>query len=327
MVGNPVPFDFAKEWPMQTYTIKGPSPSGKTVECWSTVRLPFEPTRDWQKAQRRELSQALKLLEAGSGEALSALYVSSTGDDRFDAENVLFYNVGTAAFKNAAASGLEFEGGIASPPNAPDEDASGRHYHRYEVRKARSGFRLWRATGLPIRISTSGDYELKNDTKPSLIWHTMKSSGSATPSARLSPSAKFALVVTVRGGSMALNLATAVKPLFDGIISAFHLYVGNDLDLVSTRLAERLNQTPGAIANLLVDDRLALLDDRTVVHARGNGIQWNPKDDDCVAGAVYFEPGVRLTPGFDLDIEIVEVVAERVGDDSWQTCLSTSGPT
>lgn len=312
---------------MNPYKINGPSPNDRTVECWSSARLPFEPTRDWQKAQRQELAQALKLFEAGAGEALSALYLSPSGDDRFDAENVLFYNVGTAAFKSSAAFGLEFESGVASPPTDVDEDGMGGHYHRYEVRKAKTGFRLWRAIGHPIKISASGDFVLKNDTKPSLIWHVLKSSGSVTPSAKLSPSAKFALVVTIRGGGATLNLATAVKPLFDGIISAFHRYVGNDLDLVSSRLADHLNQGPDAIASLLLDERLALLDDRTVVHARGDGVQWNPKDDDCVAGAVYFEPGSRQSSGFDLEIEVTEVVAAESGGDSWRTCISTSVPT
>lgn len=291
----------------QPFVIKGPVSGERTVECWAESRLPFENLRDWQKAQKEELVRALRLLEAGPDETLSAVYLSPAAGERFDAENVLFYNVGPGAFRKSATFGLVFETAVAPAVvnlNQPDHR---RHYQRYEVIPGRGGFTHWKAQGHPIRVAGAGSCVLKNDAKPEKIWYAVKSSGVMGFTRRLKPSAKFALAVSIRSSTLSLNLSAAIKPIFDGIISAFHRYAGSEIEQVSARLGEKLGVPSGVMAALLLDDQFAILDDRPVVHLRSNGVQWNPKDDDCVAGALYHEFDSGLSPGFRFEIEVTEV--------------------
>lgn len=294
---------------MQQYAILGPTQNKRIVECWSERRLPFDNLKDWQRKQRSELAEALKRLEANAGETLSALYISPNDNDRFDAENILFYNVGSAAFRKSAIHGLVFESTVTSAPTPVEgiTEEAGRHYHRYELHSGNSDLQYWVPNGEPIRLIAHCNTPLKNDIKPATIWYALKTTGVLSPPRRLVPFSKFALLVTIKAETRTINLASIIKPVFDGIISAFHRYVGTDLEQVSYRLGERLGVASVETSALLLDDRSALLEDRTVIHLRRDGVQWNPKDDDCVAGAIYFERDPQQSSGFQIDIEVVEV--------------------
>lgn len=291
----------------QPFVVKGPVSGEKLVECWAESRLPFENLRDWQKAQKEELVRALRLLEAGPNETLSAVYLSPVAGERFDAENVLFYNVGPGAFRKSATFGLVFETAVAAAVGTLNQGDPRRHYQRYEVIPGRGGFTHWKALGHRIRIAGAGSCVLKNDIKPDKFWYAVKSSGVKDFTRRLKPSAKFALAVTLRSSTPSLNLSAAIKPIFDGIISAFHRYGGSEIEQVSARLGEKLGVPSDVVATLLLDDQFAILDDRPVIHLRSHGVQWNPKDDDCVAGALYHEFDPVLSPGFRFEIEVTEV--------------------
>jgi hypothetical protein len=295
---------------MMNYVFETSGPNSRVVECWAHCRLPFDNLKEWQRAQKRDLDGAIRQLNGDAGGVIAATYLHPAGEQgRFDAENVLFYNVGAAAFRRIATVGLEFESAAATPPPAPQLAAGSLHYQRYESRQRRAGFLYWRPLGTPVSLSVAGVAPMRNDTKPGTVWHDVKTNGASTGPRRLAAGSKFALVVTIKGGDRQLNLAAVVKPVFDGIISTFHVYNGNDLDVVSARIAERLGQAPGDVSSLLLDRRLALLDDHAVVHPYRDGVKWNPKDDDCVAGALYHEPGSSVSTATTLEIELVEVAA------------------
>ena len=59
----------------------------------------------------KDIRAVLATLPAESGDCLSALYISDQ-PDRSDAENVLFYNVGTSIFRKFARLGMKFERGF-----------------------------------------------------------------------------------------------------------------------------------------------------------------------------------------------------------------------
>jgi len=71
-------------------------------------------------------------------------------------------------------------------------------------------------------------------------------------------------------GGHAPNAARLVKPLFDGIISAFHAYSGPPiLAEVSERIGRALDLEPTEVLALLTDEGLCALDSRAVVRLHG----------------------------------------------------------
>jgi len=72
----------------------------RTVETWSNKPLSLAPN-DWRADMAKDIRAVLATLTAESGDCLSALYISDQ-PDRSDAENVLFYNVGTSNFRKFA---------------------------------------------------------------------------------------------------------------------------------------------------------------------------------------------------------------------------------
>ena len=88
------------------------------------------------------------------------------------------------------------------------------------------------------------------------------------------------------------NFAAIIKPMLDGIISAFHSYQGRQLNEICKRLAASLTASPDYIANLLLDKSFALLGSRSLLHPFQTNVQWNPVDDKCVVIKLlctYFE--------------------------------------
>jgi hypothetical protein len=141
--------------------------SGSLVEAWSTARLQFEP-RDWQRQFRAELRGAASVLVA-NGQPLLADYRSPVLDS-CDAENILFYNVGTRVFVAATAAGLRFERGYVVPPCPVGLASAAQHYHCYELAPSSGAFSLWRnearlASFGPVRLPP-----LSAATMPSGIW-------------------------------------------------------------------------------------------------------------------------------------------------------------
>lgn len=124
------------------YLIKGPKDNGNSVELWSAVRLPFEP-KGWLLEMRNSLKLAIRDIR-GNSTILNAIY-SSNKREFVDVENVLIYNVGTAAFRHLCDKGLRFERRIASPPEISIKfNESSIHYHYYGVANREAPSLYWK---------------------------------------------------------------------------------------------------------------------------------------------------------------------------------------
>lgn len=97
--------------------------SADAVETWSTARLPFEP-KESLLALRTDLRAALRSLDPAPGMQLHAVYGAADDGQFVDTENVLLYNVGTAALRHLADSAVAFERTFTYPP-PPDEAIGG----------------------------------------------------------------------------------------------------------------------------------------------------------------------------------------------------------
>jgi hypothetical protein len=228
--------------------------SAQVAEAWSTTRLQFEP-KGWQRELRAEMRAAIAGLVSRE-EPLSAHYRSPVRE-RSDTENILFYNVGTGAFAAASAAGVRYERGFVVPPCAADLDGAPFHYHRYET-GADARFQFWRERAELAHFDWTAMPRLSAASSPAGIW--------------LALHAKPAQVIenSVWTGMFALRLrlslppgraapVSLLKPLLDGVISAFSVYEGTQLALVAERLASQLGLDAATAAELLTRRSQALL--------------------------------------------------------------------
>ena len=88
----------------------GPS----SVEAWSVARLPFEPI-GWALAFRNDLRDALRQTLPVAGARLHAIYGADDQRQFVDTENVLLYNVGSAALRHLMGHGVGFERAFRYP--------------------------------------------------------------------------------------------------------------------------------------------------------------------------------------------------------------------
>jgi len=276
------------------------------VELWSVKRLPFEP-KGWLERMRADLRQAVPTLECGSGEVLHATYMSRITDP-CDAENILFYNVGASYFIRSCAGGLRFERVFSRLPSAPDSlTEEPLHYQRYEVAKRGSGFAHWRSDGTLAQWQL--DYEaVRSSSSPTSIWYRTKRGLGEIAASTPSVPSKYGLSITLDypAGSV-VNASALVKPLFDGILSAFHSHDGMMVEEISRRLARQLEVEPADVARCLLSESNAVLGRRQLVFLRGKSVQWNPDDDRCVAGELFLNPSERRTDSWGLSGALFKV--------------------
>ena len=232
------------------------------------------------------------MLRDEPGRVLAALYRSSVMQV-CDVENVLFYNVGPATFGALASTGLRFERAFFKPPPVNTRKPV-QHYQHYSFAPKATGFSYWKVDHLLARWQRVEYRRTAGRLDVASVWRSMKlGAGSGqvmVESMSEVPLARLALNVVVhipRG--IHLNLAVAIKPIFDGIIAAFHKHDGSDEDIIVGRLAGQLSVKEGEVISLLRNGLEPLLGTRRLVWPWGKSVQWNPADDLLVAAQVLLE--------------------------------------
>jgi hypothetical protein len=271
-----------------TYLVLGIQPHHDLVEAWSMLRLSFEP-KGWLRHFREDLGQAIRRLAADAGQVLHADYISESRE-LCDAENVLFYNVGSGCFARSASAGLRFERGHGPIPQPP-VGLSAEHYHRYRLSPAGSHFVHWRRGRTLARWEDALFDSSAALRLPAQVW--ARTAAAAIELEGVATDGQlFGLSVTMHyPEGRALNLANLVKTVFDGVITAFHVHSGPIPDQVRSHLSQVLSISSIDVDARLRDGRRAVLGARRLVWPFGRtGIQWNPADDRCVAGELLTAP-------------------------------------
>lgn len=260
---------------------KSDSPAGP-AEFWSRNRLQFD-SKPITQAMKRRIRDLVATLEAGDQGILRAIYTSSSRDI-VDAENVLFYNVGTGAFARAARFGVRFERSFNTCSECPDcPDAI--HHHRYDVCTPAAPFIGWKAESTLVSWEGVESPPIDEFTKPHGIWLAMKRA-SLLVSVRSAPLTYGLRVRVSRGARGSRNAAAIVKPLIDGVVAALHTHDGSDLGVVASRVAREIDEDDTKIAELLMSEDQLVLGRRRLLWPRAAGVQWNPGDDACVAAEI-----------------------------------------
>jgi hypothetical protein len=275
----------------EQFEVDRPSGRLRAVRFWSQRYLPFEHLTPAQLTARGELRSMLTSLDAAGGEILHATYAGPKPVN-MDVENLLLYNIdpGGRCFSASTLYGVRFElAGSAGrrPPSGRDFPC----YYQYELAPPGEELRSWRPVRVLATFTGAALGKFPTSKRLEQTWLAVRHADSQVAPVRDSPLTAFATMLKLtppQGIRVALR-PELVKALMDGVIAAFQAHRDpTTLSQISERIARTTNQEPSRVAELLLDDRNAVLGaPNHLVHLRGAGVQWNPSDHLCVAGQVH----------------------------------------
>ena len=280
-------------------------------DSWSSERLPFQP-RGWKREWRDDLARHVRGL--APAESIRAVY-TSRDEAVVDTENVVFYNVGAAAFRHLTRGGLVFERAFEEPP-APPEAVPWpvRHHQQYNVGGQGDSFVHWRVARMLASWSDVELPELTSSLSPSRVWAVMKA---ASVAKTCEVPQRFGLRIRLRG-TRGRPTSASIKPLLDGVISAFH----NSDEGIPPLAVQRISEATGVGGDEVVHrlgGQPSALGTRKLVRVTAGGIAWNPRDEGCVACVIEAEPAGE--PGMS-----GELFAVSDADDAATTMRSIAQP-
>ncbi len=260
------------------------------VHAWSNDRLQFEAPSS--RALRDAIRAGLRRAPAAAG-LLEAVYRSRV-DGSVDVENVLIYNVGPGEFARLAQRGLRLERVFGDPPACGPTLPAPRHYHCYRVVDVEAESEHWARGELVCSLTGVVLPRLDAFTKPGDVWAAVRSARGVQ--VRGDAPGRFALDLLLRTPpGAAAQPAAVLKPLVDGVVAALHVHDGTQRVEVVRRLSAQLGEQPATVERLLhVSDR-GILGARRLLWTRGDGLQWNPRDGDCVSCTLHRQEAADAT--------------------------------
>lgn len=239
------------------------------VEVRSACRVPFEPKCGTEEMKVRSvIRSAVSRLKAKPNEILVAEF-EDCSDKReiYDIENVLFYNIGSACFRDACRNGVVF--------SDADGKRSGKEkaVYRYGLKNSESIAVLSKAAAEWKDIAIG---KVSASRKPAHYWNAMKANWDSIIANReevISERFGIRIHVTLPEKSK-INIAAAMKPMLDGVICAFHRAEG-DLSEFCDVLSCTKEQ--------LVGDEKSILPARQYIrrYPKQSGVKWDPEDNKC----------------------------------------------
>jgi hypothetical protein len=237
-------------------------------ELGSNIRLPFEPKGE-ALALREELRNGLEKLEPRKYNHLIAS-LATNEKAFFDVENVLFYNIGSGAFSHLMLDELSF--------SLKESDKWQREKYKYVYgleEKEHS-----REISDPVMEFCFTIDKMASNKKPLDYWYAFKN-GKIKLIDFVKPK-KFGLYIGIKAPQKYPNLTGLIKPLLDGIISAFHYQNPIEPGAISF-IAEKLKIENEELVMLFDQHDYEFLGERNLVSCYRNGIKWNPEDEKCTS--------------------------------------------
>ena len=261
------------------WEIHGPAAGVSIIEAWADDYIRFDGLPPWQEELRDEIRRRCRLLEPAEGQVLQAS-VFGPKPSNADVENLVLYNIGS--FAVAGRNGIRFEHGVVPPP-APS-GATYRFCYRYAL--------------VPrCRTLASFDCEwidlgaFSGEKKLAQVWLALargfKAGEVKVFMPVIDPATAFAVNIDIRPPrGQKYVLGNLVKPIFDGVISAFQAHADlSVLPEVLPILAKQLQADRDEIRGYLLDQNRAVLDTvNRLVAPYGAGVTWYPSDHWCMAG-------------------------------------------
>jgi hypothetical protein len=302
--GKPVAHVIAKKAPESgaaagdEWEIEGPGNGlcRQQVRLWSSRYIPFERLAPGQRAARDALQNRIRSLTPASGEILHATYTGYKPPG-MDVENLLLYNIGSSCFRLGTRHGVRFELGHDPRPEPP----SGRRfgcYYQYRLIDPDTDLSHWRPVRQLADFTGANLGLFPSAKRLEQVWLAVHGAA-ARAEGQPNPEAPFSVFLTL-GYPMRHPMAAnpeLVKALVDGTVAAFQAH-GNRLSAMelAARVSTITNQPIELVAQNLLDKRRAVLGvTDELIYLRGDGVQWNPSDHQCMAGQILVQPTPSTT--------------------------------
>ena len=252
------------------------------VVIFSKLRVPWDKPKSRLElivALKKDIIAAVRELKPFENGILKARY-GTTEKSFYDVENALFYNIGTTNFKPFTQNGVVFSVvneqeiiEMRKKYNIPDDYT---HYYEYQLtepsKKEPYGSTLAEWADIPIKClgltSTKCWHAIKENIDKIKVYDKIDCGKKDT----------FGINLHIQAPeNVRFSLITALKPLLDGLICAFH---GSQFD--EEKLTE-LSQKLKCDKSFLIENTINVLGKRkgNVVQLYRNGVKWNPADDLC----------------------------------------------
>lgn len=255
------------------------------VQAFSKKRIPYQP-QGWRKELRDALQCALSELNPpAENQCLIASY-SGKQNEFFDLENVLFYSIGAASFRQIATNRIFAKNCSQQTLNESNKESEFPYRYTYKIRDSQTCNDVWvnhviAAEWEPVSISASFSKNKAID-----YWRALREDHDKIKLYQRIPDGLFGIKIKLSvPKAKTVNLTTVVKPLLDGVICAFHsadYQLQEESSLIAARLGVSAQQ-------FLCTDTDILGEHRFIYPYRGSSVKWNPQDDRCVAFEIEVE--------------------------------------
>ncbi|MDL2257962.1 hypothetical protein LJC42_02240 [Eubacteriales bacterium OttesenSCG-928-K08] len=258
----------------------------RSVIVYSTDRLTFE-SKGWQIQLKSDVRNAVEQLSTYKDEGIIAVYGVDNDNYFIDTENALFYNMGTAAFREIAHYKIAYD--TLSPEESSLLFAQAglkkyHHYYSYQV----SGFSLCKTSPV-LSWEKMELFSLRGEHKPFDYWKLLREHiDEVVVHQDKAMKGQFGIELHIYEPNVkTINLANPMKALLDGIICAFHkMPMEVDEELIAI-VSHRLNISD----QTLLYNSKAVLGEEVFVKPYRNNVIWNPQDDRCSTVSISIEYG------------------------------------
>jgi hypothetical protein len=279
----------------------------ETAEIHSDYALQFS-IKDSVKSKADEelktaIRNAVKCIRQPSGEILNGAYVTGRCDT-YDAENLVFYNVGITAFRKLDAEGVRFETERTQESRLPRA-----HCWTYRLVRPESPFSRWKLLDPPAAKWRDVPLQARprSVSRAGHFWLAMRETVVDWDRSQ-HLTGLFGLRLRLASPPKSLiHLCGPMKPMFDGVIAGLHSYPGEVSDLLLDRLAKKIGPIVRSHDRILDHLRIpgVLGPCPGLFRLKGSAF-WHPRDEDCVAGELRLVEG--SSPEWRLSGEIYPVV-------------------
>lgn len=241
--------------------------SDSLVILLSAHRMPHRSRKSPMDPARRQLREAIESLDVSPGQIIEGVY-SSQIEGYFDVENVAFYNIEPATFRNAAKNGLR-----ARRCRLHSDALSPGFPHKLE-------YQLTATPSIPSNCLVHLSFTPSGLSRVFDVWWA---AGEGQITGAGAVTGAYGIYVELGSPTPLRSPAGKIKVLLDGVIAA--LQRDPEPDPVAVERLARKHQVDASSIKERLSNPIASVvtnaKEGRLVRPFKAGVQWNPADDRC----------------------------------------------